>query len=30
VALAALVGGIVMIYAYVAPQFIPQGLNFVR
>jgi lactate permease len=30
VALAALVGVIVMIYAYVVPQFIPHGLNFVR
>lgn len=30
VALAALVGLIVMVYAYLLPQFIPQGLNFVR
>jgi lactate permease len=30
VALAALVGAIVMMYAYVFPQFIPQGLHFVR
>ena len=30
VALAALVGVIVMIYAYVFPQFIPHGLTFVR
>ena len=30
VALAALVGVIVMMYAYVFPQFIPHGLNFVR
>jgi lactate permease len=30
VALAALIGVIVMVYAYVFPQFIPQGLHFVR
>jgi len=30
VALAAIVGGIVMLYAYVFPQFIPNGLNFIR
>ena len=30
VALAAFVGIIVMMYAYVFPQFIPQGLDFVR
>jgi lactate permease len=30
VALTAFVGVIVMLYAYVFPQFIPQGLNFVR
>ena len=30
VALAAIVGVIVMIYAYVLPQFIPSGLNFVH
>jgi lactate permease len=30
VALAALIGVIVMIYAYAFPQFIPHGLNFVR
>jgi lactate permease len=30
VALAALVGVIVMMYAYVVPQFIPHGLDFVR
>jgi lactate permease len=30
VALAAIVGIIVMMYAYVVPQFIPHGLNFVR
>jgi lactate permease len=30
VALAAIVGGIVMLYAYVFPQFIPNGLNFIH
>ena len=30
VALAAVVGLIVMIYAYVLPQYIPNGLNFVH
>src|SRR5207253_7634205 len=30
VALAAIVGVIVMVYAYVLPQFIPSGLNFIR
>lgn len=30
VALAAIVGVIVMIYAYVLPQFIPSGLNFIH
>lgn len=30
VALAAIVGVIVMLYAYVFPQFIPHGLNFVH
>ncbi len=30
VALAAIVGVIVMMYAYVFPQFIPNGLNFIR
>ena len=30
VALAAIVGIIVMMYAYVFPQFIPNGLNFIR
>jgi lactate permease len=30
VALAAIVGFIVMIYAYVLPQYIPNGLNFVH
>ena len=30
VALAAIVGIIVMIYAYVFPQFIPNGLNFIH
>jgi lactate permease len=30
VALAAIVGVIVMIYAYVLPQYIPNGLNFVH
>ena len=30
VALAAIVGIIVMIYAYVLPQFIPSGLNFIH
>jgi lactate permease len=30
VALAAIVGIIVMLYAYVFPQFIPNGLNFIR
>ncbi len=30
VALAAIVGVIVMIYAYVFPQHIPSGLNFIR
>ena len=30
VALAAIVGFIVMLYAYVFPQFIPNGLNFIR
>jgi lactate permease len=30
VALAAFVGIIVMMYAYVFPQLIPHGLNFVR
>jgi lactate permease len=30
VALAAIVGIIVMMYAYVAPQFIPNGLNFIH
>jgi lactate permease len=30
VALAAIVGGIVMLYAYVFPQYIPSGLNFIR
>src|SRR6201982_1080530 len=30
VALAAIVGLIVMIYAYVLPQYIPNGLNFVH
>jgi lactate permease len=30
VALAAIVGVIVMIYAYVFPQYIPTGLNFIR
>jgi len=30
VALAAIVGGIVMMYAYVFPQYIPNGLNFIR
>ena len=29
-ALAAIVGGIVMLYAYVFPQFIPNGLNFIH
>jgi lactate permease len=30
VALAAIVGGIVMLYAYVFPQCIPSGLNFIH
>ena len=30
VALAAIIGVIVMLYAYVFPQFIPHGLNFVH
>jgi lactate permease len=30
VALAAIVGFIVMVYAYVLPQYIPNGLNFIR
>jgi lactate permease len=30
VALAAIVGIIVMMYAYVFPQYIPSGLNFIR
>jgi lactate permease len=30
VALAAIVGTIVMLYAYVFPHFIPHGLTFVR
>jgi lactate permease len=30
VALAAIVGIIVMMYAYVFPQYIPHGLNFIR
>jgi lactate permease len=30
VALAAIIGVIVMLYAYVFPQFIPNGLNFVH
>ncbi|MGB2900182.1 MAG: lactate permease LctP family transporter [Candidatus Acidiferrum sp.] len=30
VALAAVVGAIVMFYAYVFPQFIPNGLNFIH
>ncbi len=30
VALAAIVGFIVMVYAYVLPQFIPSGLNFIH
>jgi lactate permease len=30
VALAAIVGAIVMLYAYVFPQFIPNGLNFIH
>lgn len=30
VALAAIVGVMVMLYAYVLPQFIPSGLNFIR
>jgi len=30
VALAAIVGVIVMMYAYVFPQFIPNGLNFIH
>jgi lactate permease len=30
VALAAIVGVIVMIYAYLIPQYIPHGLNFIR
>ena len=30
VALAAIVGLIVMMYAYVVPQYIPSGLNFIR
>jgi hypothetical protein len=30
VALAAIVGVIVMLYAYVFPQFIPNGLNFIH
>jgi hypothetical protein len=30
VALAAIVGVIVMMYAYVFPQYIPNGLNFVH
>jgi lactate permease len=30
VALAAIVGVIVMMYAYVFPQYIPNGLNFIR
>ena len=30
VALAAIVGIIVMVYAYVFPQFIPSGLNFIH
>jgi len=30
VTLAALVGVIVMIYAYILPQYIPSGLNFIR
>lgn len=30
VALAAIVGVIVMLYAYVFPQFIPSGLNFIH
>lgn len=30
VALAAIIGVIVMLYAYVFPQFIPQGLSFVH
>jgi len=30
VALAAIVGVIVMVYAYIFPQFIPSGLNFIH
>jgi lactate permease len=30
ISLAAIVGIIVMLYAYVFPQFIPHGLTFVR
>jgi lactate permease len=30
VALAAIVGGIVLVYAYVLPQFIPHGLTFIH
>jgi lactate permease len=30
VALAAMVGFIVMMYAYVLPQYIPDGLNFIH
>ena len=30
VALAAIVGAIVMFYAYVFPQFVPNGLNFIH
>jgi len=30
VALAAIVGVIVMLYAYVFPQFIPNGLTFIH
>jgi lactate permease len=30
VALAAIVGAIVMLYAYVFPHYIPNGLNFIR
>jgi lactate permease len=30
VALAASIGVIVMLYAYVVPQWIPNGLNFIR
>ena len=30
IALAAIVGGIVMLYAYVFPHVVPHGLTFIR